>query len=383
MQDGVDWPVAFLGAMSAEIVPVPVQYAAYRRRSRLYARAFARPGRAGQRRNQAGAESRARKGGSRSPHRRRVAPDSPLEPEEIEFEDFLRGAAPLAKPARTRADDPAFWLYSSGSTGRPRNGAFHANPYWTTELYGKTILGLTESDVCFSAAKLFFAYRTRKRADLPAPVGATALLMAERPTPEAVFRRWLGGVGGVNPPFFTARRPGSPACSLRISCRNARMLSIRLCRRPQALPADIGERFTAPFGVDIVDGIGSTEMLHIFISNRPEKVRYGSTGWPVPGYHIELRGERTALCAPMESQAIFTSTGRRRRSCTGAIAPRRARLSKAAGQKGGDKYTPQFRRDVHLRRPLGRHAEGRRGVWSAPSRSRRRWCSTPPSSKPR
>ena len=197
------------------------------------------------------------------------------------------------KAARTQADDPAFWLYSSGSTGRPKGTVHsHANPYWTTELYGKTILGLTESDVCFSAAKLFFAYGLGNALTFPLAVGATALLMAERPTPEAVFKRWLGGVGGVKPTVFYGAPTGFAGMLASNLLPKREDVNIRLVSSAgEALPADIGERFKRHFGVDIVDGIGSTEMLHIFISNRPDKVRYGTTGWPVAGYDIELRGE--------------------------------------------------------------------------------------------
>ena len=168
----------------------------------------------------------------------------------------------------------------------------HANPYWTTELYGKAILGLTESDVCFSAAKLFFAYGLGNALTFPLAVGATALLMAERPTPEAVFKRWLGGVGGVKPTVFYGAPTGFAGMLASSLLPKREDVSLRLVSSAgEALPAEIGERFKRHFGVDIVDGIGSTEMLHIFISNRPDKVRYGSTGWPVPGYDIELRSE--------------------------------------------------------------------------------------------
>src|SRR5258708_19906242 len=96
-------------------------------------------------------------------------------------------AAALTKAARTQADDPAFWLYSSGSTGRPKGTVHsHANPYWTTELYGKAILGLTENDVCFSAAKLFFAYGLGNALTFPLPVAATAFLMPHPPPPHAL-----------------------------------------------------------------------------------------------------------------------------------------------------------------------------------------------------
>src|SRR5207237_9280760 len=94
--------------------------------------------------------------------------------------------------ARIGADAPGVWLYSSGSTGRPKGVVHsHANPYWTVELYGKRVLQLSEKDVCFSAAKLFFAYGLGNALTFPLAVGASVLLMAERPTPDAIFRRWI------------------------------------------------------------------------------------------------------------------------------------------------------------------------------------------------
>ena len=192
MQDGVDWPVAFLGAMLAGVVPVAVN-------TLLTADDIAYM--LEHSRAQAALVSGAVKPGlkaalAKSDHEVHTVvvsrPAQPLEAGEIEFGDFLAVASPLTKPARTHADDPAFWLYSSGSTGRPKGTVHsHANPYWTTELYGKAVLGLKESDVCFSAAKLFFAYGLGNALTFPLAVGATALLMAERPTPEAVFKRWL------------------------------------------------------------------------------------------------------------------------------------------------------------------------------------------------
>jgi benzoate-CoA ligase len=122
-------------------------------------------------------------------------------------------------------------------------------------------------------------------------VGATVLLMAERPTPEATFRRLAGGVAGLRPTVFYGAPTGFAGLLAAPQAPARDGLALRLVSSAgEALPAEIGERFKARFGVDIVDGIGSTEMLHIFLSNRPERVRYGSTGWPVPGYTIELRG---------------------------------------------------------------------------------------------
>ncbi len=220
-------------------------------------------------------------------------PVAPLHPSEVDFEAFIAAHGPLEKPAATGRDDPAFWLYSSGSTGRPKGTVHsHANPYWTAELYGRAVLGLRESDVCFSAAKLFFAYGLGNALTFPVSVGATTVLMGERPTPDATFKRWTGQVHGFKPTVFFGAPTGfagmlaSPALPARGD------VSLRLCSSAgEALPAELGQRFKAHFGVDIVDGIGSTEMLHIFLSNRPGDVRYGTTGWPVPGYQIQLRGD--------------------------------------------------------------------------------------------
>jgi benzoate-CoA ligase len=293
MQDCADWPVAFLGALLAGIVPVAVNtlltaddLAYMLEHSRAQAALVS------------GAVKPVLKAAlTKADHEVHSVvvsrPVQPLEAGELEFGDVLARAAPLTKAARTQADDPAFWLYSSGSTGRPKGTVHsHANPYWTTELYGKAILGLKESDVCFSAAKLFFAYGLGNALTFPLAVGATALLMAERPTPEAVFKRWLGGVGGVKPTIFYGAPTGFAGMLASNRLPNREEVALRLASSAgEALPAELGERFKRHFGVDIVDGIGSTEMLHIFISNRPDKVRYGSTGWPVPGYDVELRGD--------------------------------------------------------------------------------------------
>ena len=293
MLDGNDWPVSFLGAAYAGIVPVAVNtlltaddYAYMLEHSR--AQAVLVSGALLPALNAALTKS------DHEVHKVIVSrPVAPLHPAEIDFEAFLAGAAPAPKPAATGPDDPGFWLYSSGSTGRPKGTVHsHANPYWTAELYGKAVLGLTERDICFSAAKLFFAYGLGNALTFPLSVGATTLLMAERPTPEATFRRWLGEVGGARPTVFFGAPTGFAGmlASPGLPARDA--VALRLVSSAgEALPAEIGERFKRHFGVDIIDGIGSTEMLHIFLSNRPGQVRYGTTGWPVPGYEVELRGE--------------------------------------------------------------------------------------------
>ena len=293
MQDQNDWPVAFLGAVYAGIVPVavntlltPDDYAYMLEHSRAQAVMVS------------GALLPALKGAlvksDHEVHKVVVSrPIAPLDFGEIDFEAFVEQHSPLARPAATGADDPAFWLYSSGSTGRPKGTVHsHGNPYWTCELYAKRVLELQESDVCFSAAKLFFAYGLGNGLTFPMSVGATTLLMAERPTPDATFKRWLGGVGGVKPTVFYGAPTGFAGMLAHPQLPAREQVAMRLVSSAgEALPAEIGERFKKHFGIDIVDGIGSTEMLHIFMSNTPAKVRYGTTGWPVPGYEIELRGE--------------------------------------------------------------------------------------------
>ena len=289
MQDGVDWPVSFLGAMHAGIVPVAVNtlltaddYAYMLEHSRAQAVLVS------------GALLPALAAAmTRAEHEVQQVvvsrPLAPLHPGECEFEAFLGQASPATRAAATGPDDPGFWLYSSGSTGRPKGTVHsHGNPYWTAELYGKAVLALVENDVCFSAAKLFFAYGLGNALTFPLSVGATTLLMAERPTPEATFKRWIEHrpTAFFGAPTGFAGMLASPALPARSE------VALRLVSSAgEALPADIGERFVRHFGVDIIDGIGSTEMLHIFLSNRPGQVRYGTTGRPVPGYDVELRGE--------------------------------------------------------------------------------------------
>jgi len=294
MHDCNDWPVAFLGALYAGIVPVAVNtlltaddYAYMLQHSRAQAALVS-----------AALLPTLQAAMAAGPHELKSVivsrPAGALPAGTADFEALLAGHAPAAAPASTGPDDPGFWLYSSGSTGRPKGTLHsHANPYWTAELYGTPVLGLRESDVCFSAAKLFFAYGLGNALSFPLSVGATTLLMAERPTPDATFRRWRGEVQGTRPTVFFGAPTGFAGMLASPALPAKGDVALRLCSSAgEALPADIGQRFSAHFGgVEIIDGIGSTEMLHIFLSNVPGRVRYGTTGWPVPGYDIELRGE--------------------------------------------------------------------------------------------
>jgi len=205
----------------------------------------------------------------------------------LELDAVLAASDPSDEVAATTCDDVAFWLYSSGSTGTPK-GAMHLHSHLvqTAALYGRGVLGIKESDIVFSAAKLFFAYGLGNALTFPLHVGATAVLMAERPTPAAVMRTLAKhrptifcGVPTLYASMLAdqalAEAKGSPALRISISAG-------------EALPKHTGEKWRARFGTDILDGIGSTEMLHIFLSNRHGDVRYGTSGKPVPGYDVKL-----------------------------------------------------------------------------------------------
>jgi benzoate-CoA ligase len=308
MHDCNDWPVSFLGSMYAGLVPVAVNtlltaddYAFMLEHSRAQAVLVS------------GALLPTLTAAMiKSDHEVTKVivskPLAPLHPAEVDFETFLQAHQPLTKAAATKADDPGFWLYSSGSTGRPKGTVHsHANPYWTSMLYGKAVLQLTEQDVCFSAAKLFFAYGLGNGLTFPMAVGACAILMAERPTPDATFKRMTGSLGGTKPTVFFGAPTGFAGMLAHPNLPNRADVAMRLVSSAgEALPAELGERFTQHFGVYIVDGIGSTEMLHIYLSNLPNNVRYGTTGWPVPGYEVELRGDDGQPVADGEPGDLYT-----------------------------------------------------------------------------
>jgi benzoate-CoA ligase family protein len=192
-------------------------------------------------------------------------------------------------PPPTTRDDIAFWLYTSGSTGKPKAAVHaHASLRLTNDLYAEPILGLTAHDVCYSVAKLFFAYGLGNAMTFPLSVGATTVLYPDRPTPDAVaaiLKQHRVTCFYAVPTFYaaflaSAAAPAAPELKL------ARCVSAG-----EALPPEIGRRWRERYGVDILDGLGSTEMLHIFLSNRPGDVKYGTTGKPVPGYAIRLVGD--------------------------------------------------------------------------------------------
>jgi 4-hydroxybenzoate-CoA ligase len=206
------------------------------------------------------------------------------------FEDVIAGASAEPFTADTVSDEVAFWVYTSGSTGDPKGVKHvHSSLMAVARLFGHGILGIGKDDVVHSAAKLFFAYGLGNAMTFPLSVGATAVLWPQRPSPEGVFeimRRYRPSIFFAVPSLYTALLAhagiGKGAGSDRL----------RLCvSAGEALPAHVGRRWRELVGVDVLDGIGSTELLQTFLSNRPGDIRYGSTGKPVPGYETRIVDE--------------------------------------------------------------------------------------------
>ncbi len=197
--------------------------------------------------------------------------------------------APVIEAIDASEDECAFWLYSSGSTGRPKgvrhvHGALRA----TANTYGAQVLGIREDDIVFSAAKIFFAYGLGNAMTFPMSVGATTVLYSGRPTPDVV----LDIVANDKPTLFCGVPTLYAATVAAVETKGAPESSLRLCiSAGEALPAETGQKWKDFFDVDILDGVGSTEMLHIFLSNSPGNVQYGTSGIAVPGYDLRLVDE--------------------------------------------------------------------------------------------
>jgi len=206
------------------------------------------------------------------------------------FEELIAAASAELFTADTLSDEVAFWLYTSGSTGDPKGVKHvHSSLMATAKLFGQGVLGIGESDVVHSAAKLFFAYGLGNAMTFPLSVGATSVLWPPRPTPDGVFeimRRHQPSIFYAVPSLYTALL-AHPGIGKDIGSDR-----LRVCvSAGEALPAHIGERWRDIVGVDVLDGIGSTELLQTFLSNRPGDIRYGSTGKPVPGYEARIIDE--------------------------------------------------------------------------------------------
>jgi benzoate-CoA ligase family protein len=285
--DTIDWPTAFLGAIKAGVIPIPVntlmtaddyRFMLTHSRARalvvseaIYPR-FADLIQSNADLANADLELVIVSGDDTHGHRG--------------FESLIAAASPEDYTAPTTPDDICFWLYTSGSTGAPKAAVHvHADFKLTDDFYAAPILGLTAADVCYSAAKLFFAYGLGNALTFPLSAGATTILLPDRPTPDLVaglLRQHPVTVFYGVPTFYAAFLASA-------SAPQRDEVKLRLCvSAGEALPPDIGRRWHERYGVDILDGLGSTEMLHIFLSNRPGEVKYGTTGKPVAGYDIRL-----------------------------------------------------------------------------------------------
>ena len=318
MRDDIDFPAVFWGAIKAGCVPIPINtlltsndYAHLLRdsRARIAVVSEALCDRfAPALEEQPHVEHLVVAGGGAHGHAASLTAgsDAGSDPRRHHLADLVADASPHLDPAPTTSDDIAFWLYTSGSTGTPKGSMhLHRDLVTTAEHYGVATLGIREDDIVYSAAKLFFAYGLGNGMTFPFYAGATTVVLAGRPTPDsvqAILRDHRPTIFYGVPTLYGAmlalppERHGEVATQLRLAVSAG-----------EALPADIGNAWEERFGAPILDGLGSTEMLHIFLSNREGDVRYGTTGKAVPGYRLKLMDEAGEPVGPGQMGELWVS----------------------------------------------------------------------------
>jgi len=333
MLDTIDFPIVFLGAIRAGVVPVPLntlltaeQYAYILSDCRarvLFVSEALLPV--------------VKDIIARMPDLEHVVVSGKDAHGHKKLSDEIARESDVFATAPTHADEPAFWLYSSGSTGMPKGVRhLHSNLAATAESYAKQVLGIREDDVGLSAAKLFFAYGLGNALTFPMSVGATTVLNSERPTPAVMFAL----MNKYHPSIFFGV-PTLFAAMLNDEATKAQAAGnrLRVCTSAgEALPESVGNAWRARFGVDILDGVGSTELLHIFLSNAPGDIKYGSSGRPVPGYKVRLVNETGADVADGEVGELLVDAPSAGESYWNQRAKSRATFE-GAWTRTGDKYT--------------------------------------------
>lgn len=301
LDDTWAFPVAFLGAIRLGAVPIPVNPLLHPEEYRYFLEdSYAQVVVADEAALPKAQEAlRGRKGVRLIA----FAADPPEEGEAFRLEELLEAHAGELSPADTHRDDMAFWLYSSGSTGRPK-GVVHLQhdiPY-TCETYAKHVLKIQEGDTTFSASKLFHAYGLGNNLSFPYWVGAGTVLLQGRPTPDRVLdtiERFRPTLFFTVPTLYNAilNHPGAEGRDLS---------SVRLCvSAAEPLPPEVWRRWKETFGLIILDGIGSTEMLHIYCSNTVDALKPGSSGKPVPGYELRLLSPEGQPVPPGEAGDLW------------------------------------------------------------------------------
>jgi benzoate-CoA ligase family protein len=219
------------------------------------------------------------------------------------LQTLIAAASAVLEPVAATAEDDCFWLYSSGSTGSPKGAVHrHRDMVVASQFYGVQVLGIQENDVCFSAAKLFFAYGLGNGMTFPLWVGAGTVLYDARPTPQSTFET----IEQFKPSLYFGVPTLYAAQLQALESETCDLSSVRVCvSAGEALPADIFNRWQQKTGLTILDGIGSTELLHIFISNRLDDLKPGTSGRLVPGYQAKILNDAAAQAAAGESGQLW------------------------------------------------------------------------------